>query len=93
MEQPSNVTPAILARIEKVQRASQAVLFYDTEGRVEEAQFSQDFDEGIKVANDVIAELIADLSHLCDFHGQDFPAILDAAAQKYIEQTKEAVAS
>lgn len=91
--QTSNVTPAIQARIDKVQRASQAILFYDIEGRIEEAQFDLDFDEGILVANDVIAELIADLSHLCDFHGQDFPAILDSAAQKYIEQTKEAVAS
>ena len=91
--QTSNVTPALLARYQKVQRAAEAVLFYDTEGRTEQAQRDLDFEEGIQVANDVMAELIADLSHLCDYHGQDFPAILDAAAEKYIEQTKEAVAS
>ena len=90
--QPMNVTPVLTERISQIQRAAEAVLFYDTEGRTEAAQMDLDFDEGIKVANDVMAELIADLSHLCDFHGQDFPAILDAAAEKYL-QHKAAVAS
>ena len=90
--QPMNVTPAIVERLDKVQRAAEAVLYYDVDGRTEEAQRDLDFEEGIKVANDVMADLIADLSHLCDFHGQDFPAILDAAAEKYL-QHKAAVAS
>jgi hypothetical protein len=84
MTQPNNITDTIVSRIDQIQRASQALLFYDLdEQRIENAQRDLDFDEGIKVANDVMAEFIADLGHLCDYHGQDFPAILDAAALKY----------
>ena len=84
-----NVTPTITKRMDSIDRAADALLAYDVEGRVEKAQYELEFEEGIKVANDVMAEFIADLSHLCDFHGQDFPTILDAAADKYISHKRE----
>ena len=84
-----NVTPVIEKRMDSIDRAADAVLHYDVEGRVERAQVELEFEDGIKVANDVMAEFIADLSHLCDFHGQDFPSILDAAAEKYISHRRE----
>lgn len=80
-----NLSEAVVtSRLDSIQRATDALLRYDVEGKIEQAQLDLEFDEGIKVANDVMAEFIADLSHLCDYHGQDFPAILDAAAGKYV---------
>jgi hypothetical protein len=80
-----NLSAAVIdKRLDSIQRATDAMLHYDVEGRIEQAQMDLEFDEGIKVANDVMAEFIADLSHLCDYHGQDFPSILDAAAGKYL---------
>lgn len=84
-----NVTPVIEKRQDSIDRAADALIAYDTEGRIENAQVELEFEEGIKVANDVMAEFIADLSHLCDFHGQDFPSILNAAADKYISHKRE----
>ena len=82
----------LLDRFEEISNAAQAVLRYDVEDRVATAQYEQEFEEGIKVANDVTADLIADLHHLIDYHGQDWDAILASAAEKYAGH-KEAVAS
>jgi hypothetical protein len=87
----ANYTTGVVNRMQSVMRASDALMDYDTEHRIEAAQM-QEFEEGIKVANDVMAEFIADLSHLCDYHGQDFPSILDAAAEKYLSHKREGAA-
>lgn len=79
----SHVSPATLNRLDSIQRATDAVLSYDTDNRIETAQMELEFDEGIKVANDVLADFIADLHHLSDYHGQDFDEILANAWRKY----------
>ena len=78
---------AALARLDKVDAEDNAILEYDTEGRIKEAQYTLEFDEGILVANEVTAEFLADLHLLMDFHGQDFDAILLASQAKYEEHT------
>ena len=87
-----HVSPTTVARLDQINRVSEAVQSYDIEDRIEEAQFTMEFEEGILVANDVAAEFIADLHHLMDFHGQDFDALLLAAQAKY-EAHQEAVRS
>lgn len=85
-------TEATLARVDQVDAVADALISYDTKGRIREAQFTLEFDEGILVANDVTAEFLADLHLLMDFHGQDFDALLAAAQAKYVAH-QEAVES
>lgn len=86
-----NLTLAIVDRIKRIHDATDAVQRYDKEGRIEAAQYELAFEEGIKVANDVTAEMIADLHHLFDYHGQDWDALLDLAAAKYKEHQEQAL--
>ena len=86
-----HVSATTVARLDQINRVSEAIQDYDIEDRIEEAQFTE-FEVGILVANDVAAEFIADLHHLMDFHGQDFDALLLAAQAKY-EAHQEAVGS
>lgn len=81
------ITPALEQRFNQIQRATDAVLHYDEDDRINTAQYEMEFEEGIKVANDVTADLIADLHHLFDYHGQDWDELLAAAAAKYEEHT------
>ena len=78
---------AALTRLDQVDAAAEAILAYDTEGRIREAQYNLEFEEGILVANEVTAQFLADLHLLMDFHGQDFDAILLASQAKYEEHT------
>lgn len=87
-----NITSVMVDRLARIEDATQAVLRYDVDDRIEHAQFELEFEEGIKVANEVTAELIADLHHLFDYHGQDWEALLSDAEAKY-RQHSEAVAS
>ena len=82
-----HVSPTIIARFDQINRASEAIQDYDEEGRIQEAQMTMEHEDGIKVANEVVAEFLADLHHLMDFHGQDFDAIVAAGAAKYEEHT------
>jgi len=81
---------AALARLDQVDAAADAILSYDTEGRIKEAQYTLEFAEGILVANEVTAEFLADLHLLMDFHGQDFDAILLASQALYEEHNSNA---
>lgn len=87
-----HMSPTLIARFDQINRVSEVIQTYDTEDRIYEAQMTMQFEDGIKVANEVVAEFLADLHHLMDFHGQDFDAILAAGAAKY-EAHKEAVES
>lgn len=85
-------TAVTMARVDQVDSVADALKDYDTEDRIEMAQMTMEFEEGILVANDVAAEFLADLHHLMDYHQQDFDALLLAAQAKY-EAHKEAVGS
>jgi len=86
-------TATTISRVDQIDAVAGAISeVYDTEGRILKAQMFMEFDEGILVANDVMAEFVADLHHLMDYHGQDFDAILEAARAKY-QAHQEAVAS
>ena len=74
---------ATIARFDKVDAVADALKEYDLEDRIELAQLTMEFDEGILVANDVAAEFLADLHLLMDYHGQDFDAIVAAGQAKY----------
>lgn len=87
-----NVSSVIVDRLARIEDATQAVLRYDVDDRIVTAQFEMEFEEGIKVANEVTAEMIADLHHLFDYHGQDWEALLADADAKY-RQHSEAVGS
>lgn len=86
----NNVTVDRLRQIDLVATAISE--HYDTEGRIQTAQYEQEFEDGIKVALDVMAEFVADLHNLVDYHGQDWDALLLDAQLKY-QSHKEAVAS
>lgn len=79
---------AIVDRMKRIQDATDAVQRYDVDDRINTAQYELEFEEGIKVANDVTAEMIADLHHLFDYHEQDWEALLALAAAKYEEHSR-----
>jgi hypothetical protein len=86
-------TAATISRVDQVDAVATAISeTYDTAGRIIEAQMTMEFEEGIVVALDVMADFVSDLHLLMDFHGQDFDALLLAAQAKY-EAHQEAVAS
>lgn len=88
-----NINIATVGRLRQIDLAATAISeHYDTEGRIQTAQYEQEFEDGIKVALDVMADFLADLHHLTDYHGQDWDALLLDAQLKY-EAHKEAVAS
>jgi hypothetical protein len=78
---PHNATT--LSRVDQVDAVADALKDYDVAGRIEEAQYTLQFEEGILVANDVAAEFLADLHLLMDYHGQDFDRLLLDAQAKY----------
>lgn len=88
-----HISNATVERMRQIDLAATAISeHYDTEGRIQTAQYEQEFEDGIKVALDVMADFLADLHHLTDYHGQDWDALLLDAQLKY-EAHKEAVAS
>jgi hypothetical protein len=77
-------TAATISRVDQVDAVATAIRdHYDTEDRIFEAQMTMQFEEGIQVANEVMAEFVADLHLLMDFHGQDFDRLLLDAQAKY----------
>ena len=56
-----NMTTTIEKRHATIVRTDNALIAYDVEGRVERAQYELEFEDGIKVANEVMAEFIADI--------------------------------
>lgn len=87
------MSPVIAERAEQVSLVATAISeHYDTAGRIQTAQYEQEFDEGIKVALDVMSDFVADMHHLMDYHGQDWTELLLDAQLKY-QAHEEAVES
>lgn len=80
-----------ITRIEKIDLAASAISeHYDTEGRIITAQMEMEFEDGIEVALDVMADFLADLHNLVDYHRQDWDALLLGAELKYQAHRGEA---
>jgi|GEM_PF-7104619 len=87
-----HVTAATIARSRHLDKVTDAIKFYDEEDRIHVAQYDMEFEDGIKVANDVTAEFLADLHHVLDYHGQDWSDLIAVAEAKYQEQIRAAEA-